>query len=141
MFGPPGHAYVYFTYGMHFCFNAVCCHEGVAEAVLVRAIEPAFGIEAMLARRAVDPKNLSNGPAKFCAAMQINRALDGFDICDAGSALFIAENPAVEQFRATRGPVVQTTRIGITKAADWPLRWYLGGSDFVSKRAAKDKGS
>ena len=135
MWGEPGHAYVYLIYGYHFCFNAVCRPKGVAEAVLVRAVEPTFGLEILKTNRAVPrERDLTSGPAKFCAALQITRDFDGADICDAASPLFIAENPQREAFLAAHAPLVTTTRIGITQAADWPLRFYLGGSDFVSKR-------
>ena len=135
MFGHPGHGYVYLIYGYHFCVNAVCRPVGVAEAVLIRAIEPKFGEEFMrherpLARR----RDLTNGPAKLCEALGIDRGLDGVDICDPNSVLFIGENAKVEEFRRKRGPVVTTTRIGITKAAALPLRFYLAGSEFVSRR-------
>lgn len=134
MFGPPGHAYVYFIYGFHYCVNAVCCPAGIAEAVLIRALEPEFGTRFMLRRRKVKPEHLTNGPAKLCEAMNINRKQDGADLCVPGSPLIIAENPDVAEFRDRKGPVVTTTRIGITRAAALPLRFYLGGSEFVSKR-------
>jgi DNA-3-methyladenine glycosylase len=105
MFGAPGHGYVYLIYGFYFCMNAVC-----------------------------QPRDLTNGPGKLCLAMDIDRGLDGVDLCDAGSPLFIARNPAVEEFRKERGPIVITTRIGLTKAADLALRFYLEGSAFVSQR-------
>ena len=142
MWGAPGHAYVYVIYGYHFCFNAVCGQVGTAEAVLIRAIEPTFGIETLRTNRAAkNDRDLTNGPAKFCAAMKVTRALDGVDLCDAASPLFIAKNPGVENVRRELGPQITTTRIGLTKAADWPLRYYLRGSDFVSKRAPGDKKS
>jgi DNA-3-methyladenine glycosylase len=135
MYGPPGHAYVYFIYGNHWCFNAVCRPKGVAEAVLVRAIEPAFGLESMRRRRPVrKPVDLTNGPAKFCAALDIDRAMDHVDLCDAASPVFIGENGARPKLLTKLGPIVTTTRIGITQAADWPLRFYLDGSQFVSRR-------
>jgi DNA-3-methyladenine glycosylase len=134
MWGECGRAYVYLIYGMHFCFNAVCREKGIAEAVLVRAIEPAFGVAEMQKLRAHPPKNLTNGPAKLCAAMDIDRALDGVDLCDSSSTLFIARNPRRESFLEERAPLVQTTRIGISRAADWPLRFYLGGSTHISRR-------
>jgi DNA-3-methyladenine glycosylase len=134
MWGQAGRAYVYLIYGYHFCFNAVCREQGVAEAVLVRAIEPAFGIETMQRFRPTDSKNLTNGPAKLCAAMQIDRALDEVDLCDDNSPLFIARNPKRSTLMKERAPLVTTTRIGITRAADWPLRFYLGGSTHVSRR-------
>jgi DNA-3-methyladenine glycosylase len=135
MWGAPGHAYVYLIYGYHFCFNAVCHETGVAEAVLVRAIEPTFGLETLQANRTVlRERDLTNGPAKLCAAMQINRELDGVDICDSSSSLFIARDPNRSTLLKERAPLITTTRIGISKAADWPLRFYLGGSTFVSKK-------
>ena len=135
MFGPPGHGYVYLIYGLHDCVNAVCRPANVAEAVLIRAIEPAFGEDWMRARRPNGKTvNLSNGPAKLCEALNISRQLDGVDLCDPQSELFIAENPEVKKFRRGRGPVITTTRVGITKAAALPLRFYLAGSAFVSRR-------
>jgi len=135
MWGECGRAYVYLIYGYHFCFNAVCNETGIAEAVLIRAIEPTFGIEILQANRiATRERDLTNGPAKLCAAMNINRELDGVDICDSHSPLFIGENPDRNALLAQRAPTIQTTRIGLSKAEDWPLRWYLGGSEFVSKR-------
>jgi DNA-3-methyladenine glycosylase len=135
MWGPPGHSYVYFIYGNHWCFNVVCRPPGTAEAVLIRAMEPTIGLELMQRRRQVlVPRELSNGPGKLCAAMGIDRAFDGVDLCDARSSLFIARNPALKTFLRQRGPLVTTTRVGIVKAASLPLRFYLGGSEFVSRR-------
>lgn len=135
LFDKPGRAYVYFIYGNHFCVNAVCCPPGMAEAVLVRAIEPAFGQDLMRHLRPTEKeRELTNGPGKLCQAMNIDRGLDGINLCDGHSALFIAQNPSVEKFRKERGPVITTTRIGITRAAALPLRFYLDGSSFVSKR-------
>jgi DNA-3-methyladenine glycosylase len=135
MFGPPGHAYVYFIYGNHYCVNAVCQPIGIAEALLIRAVEPTFGRDFMLQQRPVaKPLHLTNGPAKLCQAMQIERDLDGADLCDAASPLFIAANPDVKKLVRASGPIVTTTRIGITRAADLPLRFYLSGSPFVSRR-------
>jgi DNA-3-methyladenine glycosylase len=133
MFGAPGHGYVYLIYGYYFCMNVVCQPRGVAEAVLIRAVEVARGEEFMRQRRPVEAtRDLTNGPGKLCLAMDIDRGLDGVDLCAASSPLFIAFNPAVAQFRKERGPVVIATRIGLTKAADLPLRFYLQGSPFVS---------
>ncbi len=135
MYGPPGRAYVYFIYGNYFCFNAVCGPSGLAEAVLVRAIEPRFGVDWMRRNRPVtDVRELTSGPAKFCLALAIEREFDGVDLCDTTSPLFIAENPQTRSFRRKNGPVVNTTRIGISTAEDWPLRYYLDRSEFVSKR-------
>src|SRR5688572_24604340 len=94
MWGDAGYAYVYLIYGYHFCFNAVCRPKGIAEAVLVRAIAPQFGIEIMRAqRKAKTDRDLTNGPAKLCATMNINREQDEVDICNADSPLLIAQNP------------------------------------------------
>ena len=140
MFGAPGFAYVYQIYGAHFCFNAVCQNEGTAEAVLIRAIEPTFGMATMqILRNAKTLRELTNGPAKFCAALGINRVLDATDICDLNSPLFIAQNPEREATQRALEPVITTTRIGISKATDWPLRWYLGGSEYVSRRAKRPR--
>jgi len=140
MWGPPGHSYVYFIYGNHWCFNVVCRPAGIAEAVLVRALEPAFGLDEMRARRPVtNPHQLTNGPGKLCAAMDIDRSLDGVDLCDAGSPLFVARNPSLNSYLQQRGPVVTTTRIGITQAASLPLRFYLEGSPFISRRVRQAK--
>lgn len=135
MFGPPGHAYVYFIYGCHYCVNAVCCPAGDAEALLIRAIEPLFGEAFMRRQRAAPPSHLTNGPGKLCQALQIDRRLDGADLCLAASPVLIARNPDVDDFRAQHGPIVTTKRIGITRAATLPLRFYLAGSHFVSRHA------
>jgi DNA-3-methyladenine glycosylase len=138
MFGAPGHGYVYLIYGFYFCMNAVCRPPGVAEAVLIRAVEVALGEEFMRKRRPVDAtRDLTNGPGKLCLAMDIDRSLDGVDLCDAASPLFIARNPAVAKFQREWGPVVMGKRIGLTKAADLALRFYLSGSLFVSQRRAE----
>ncbi len=135
MFGEPGHAYVYFIYGNHYCMNAVCRPAGVAEAVLIRAVETNLGEKLMRERRPVEAtRNLTNGPGKLCLAMDIERDLDGADLCNAQSPVFIARNPAAARFRRERGPLVATRRVGLTKAADLPLRFYLAGSAFVSQR-------
>mgnify|MGYP003574914722 CR=1 FL=1 len=136
MFGPPGHAYVYLIYGFYNCFNTVCRPSGEAEAVLVRAIEAAIGVDWMRVNRAVEKvTQLTSGPGKLCVALKVDRSLDGADLCDVNSPVFVAENPEVRVFRRQLGPMVTTTRIGLTLAADWPLRFYLGNSSFVSKKA------
>ncbi len=134
LFGPPGHAYVYFIYGVYYCANAVCRPPGTGEAVLIRAVEATVGLEILKKyRRATALRELTSGPGKLCQAMKIDRKLDGADLCDMNSPLFIARNPDVEQFRAERGKIMVTTRIGITKAAHLPLRFYLEKSPFVSR--------
>jgi DNA-3-methyladenine glycosylase len=140
MYGPPGFGYVYLIYGYYYCFNTVCLTKGSAEAVLVRAVEAEVGDDLMQKNRpAKATKDLTNGPGKLCDAMEITRELDGADLCSAESAVFIARNEELEQFLKERGPMITTTRIGLTKAADLPLRYYLDGSKFVSKRIAKSR--
>lgn len=135
MFGEPGHAYVYFIYGNHYCLNTVCRPVGEAEAVLIRAVEVHFGEAFMRQHRKVNAlEQLTNGPGKLCQAMAIDRSLDGEDLCEAGSTVFIAENPQLTRFRKQASPLVKTTRIGLTQAAELPLRFYLSGSQFVSRR-------
>ncbi|HZO85571.1 MAG TPA: DNA-3-methyladenine glycosylase [Verrucomicrobiae bacterium] len=124
MYGPPGHAYVYFIYGVHWCVNAVCCPKGVGEAILIRAIEPAIGLK----------QSKTNGPGKLCAALDIKRDLDGADLCDPSSGLFIAENPNLKSFLKERAPLVRTKRIGITKSAELPLRFCLKHSPSLSRK-------
>jgi DNA-3-methyladenine glycosylase len=138
MFGPPGHVYVYFIYGNHWCVNSVCRRPGIGEAVLIRAVEPALGLDFMQARRPVaNLLLLTNGPGKLCAAMDISRAQNGADLCDDKSPLFIVKNPARPGFLRKHGPIVTTTRIGITKAAALPLRFYLEKNPYVSRRITK----
>ena len=141
MFGPPGQGYVYLIYGYHFCVNAVCRPTGIAEAVLIRAVEPKWGEPILSKNRwARESHGLTNGPAKLCQAMNIDRALNGIDLCDADSALFIAKNPDVAAFRRKEGPMITTSRIGITREASLPLRFYLDGSRFVSQRKRRPVG-
>jgi DNA-3-methyladenine glycosylase len=132
MWGAPGRAYVYFNLRS---FNAVCRPEGIAEAVLVRAVEADLGLAFMRARRgAKGLSDLTNGPGKCCAALDIGRSLDGADLCRGDSPVFIGMDPDVETFRNARGPVRCGPRIGLSRATDLPLRFYLDGSRFVSRR-------
>lgn len=136
MWGPPGHGYIYFIYGNYWCFNVVCLPPGKAEAVLIRAVEPTIGLDLMRQKRVVsNERDLTNGPGKLCMAMDIDRTLEGVDLCDAKSPLFIAENTDLKATLKKLGPIVTTTRIGITRSASLPLRFYLDGSHFVSQRA------
>ena len=138
MWGDFGRAYVYRIYGNYLCFNAVCQPKGVAEAVLIRAIEPRFGLESMRKMRPVARDvELCNGPSKLCIALGISRDLDFCDLCDQNSPLLVAHNPDRAEFLQFKAPQIQCTRIGLTKAADWPLRWILGGSKSVSKKGVE----
>ncbi len=133
MFGPPGHAYVYLIYGYHYCVNAVCRPKGTGEAVLIRALQPLVGMDAMRRSRPVRrEQQLTSGPAKLCQALGIAKALDGADLCDCASAVWVARNERAEQFAQAQGPVVTTKRVGITRAAELPLRFYLARNPFVS---------
>jgi DNA-3-methyladenine glycosylase len=137
MFGPPGHAYVYFTYGMHFCVNVVCGPPGLAEAVLLRAGRVIAGEELARRRRGFDPtrapRDLARGPARLCQALAIDRAQDGADLCDPSGGLRLraaagdALAPAPAQPRIDVGP-----RVGVSKAADIPWRFWLAHDPTVS---------
>jgi DNA-3-methyladenine glycosylase len=125
--GPPGHAYVYFIYGMHWCFNAVTREEGHGSAVLVRALEPLSGLPLMRLRRGVErDQDLTSGPARLCDAFGIDRSLDG-------SRLFRGPLRILRGNDVPDENVVVTARIGIRKAADWPLRFLVKGNRFVSR--------
>ena len=130
MFGLPGRAYVYFTYGMHYCLNIVTEGDGVAAAVLLRALEPTVGLPLMRARRGerIADRDLARGPGRLCAAMALTIADNGLDL--QGDALWLTETPGFPP----DAPVVATPRIGITQAADWPWRFVLAGSRWVSGR-------
>lgn len=134
MFGPPGRAYVYFTYGCHHCANFVCRPEGVAEAVLIRALEPTHGIDWMKSNRPVDRvRDLASGPGKLTQSLAIDRTLDGSTLDDPAGQLFAAHNPDRKATIARLGPIVITPRIGVNQAVDWPLRYVLSGSDSISR--------
>lgn len=129
LFGPPGSWYVYLSYGIHWCSNLVCEAEGTASAVLLRALEPVEGIAAMRERRdRVNDRELCSGPGKLCQALGITRALDGRTM--PGSEVEVLA-PTV----ALPVEVEVTPRIGITKAAEWPLRFLVAGNAHVSSRA------
>jgi DNA-3-methyladenine glycosylase len=125
MFGPAGYAYVYRSYGLHWCVNFVCERAGSAAAVLIRAVEPTSGLALMQRRRGMeDPRLLSSGPGRLCQAMGITNAHNGLALDEAPFSLTAhTEEPDI-----LTGP-----RIGITKAADLPWRYGLGGSRFLSK--------
>jgi DNA-3-methyladenine glycosylase len=127
MFGPSGRAYVYFTYGMHFCFNIVTALPGQGEAVLIRALEPLEGVSLMKKRRRrQDIKNLCSGPAKLAQAMGINLKHNGQDLSTGRLRLLAPENRDFD--------IVRITRIGINKAADKKLRFYIRGNPYVSRK-------
>jgi DNA-3-methyladenine glycosylase len=128
LYGRPGIAYVYFIYGMYWCVNAVTRAEGLPSAVLIRALEPRSGIELMRARRwpARSDRELTNGPGKLCIALGIGRAHNGASL--QRGPLVIREGD-----RVADRDVVVASRIGIKKAADWPLRWYMKNNEFVSR--------
>ena len=139
MFGPPGYAYIHLNYGLHFCLNAVTNNEGMAEAVLLRAVEPLNSYERLWQNYFGEPplpdtpltteKRLGAGPGRLSRAFGINRTHDGTDLCDPNSPVYLAHGVPVDD-----ADVVTTTRIGITKGADYLWRWYVKSSPFVSKR-------
>lgn len=139
MFGPAGRAYVYLSYGIHCCINIVTEREGEAAAVLVRALEPTYGIGLMRERRgaSIGDRDLCRGPGRLCQALDITRGQDGADLTvgpgmDRADGVWVAETGdwAIET------PVATSPRIGITRAADWPWRFYVAGNRYVSGRPA-----
>jgi DNA-3-methyladenine glycosylase len=125
MFGPPGHAYVYRSYGIHWCLNFVCGDEGTAEAVLVRALEPTVGIDVQRRRRGIDElRALCSGPGKLCQALGITLEHDG---------LRLDRPPFRLEQRETAPEIVTGPRIGITRATELSWRYALKGSPFVSR--------
>jgi DNA-3-methyladenine glycosylase len=130
MFGPPGHLYVYFSYGVHWCANAVCRDDGVAGAVLLRALAPISGIEAMQVARpaARRERDLCSGPGKLCQALGIARGHDGADLVTADRGVGIVDDGV-----APPDDAVNTARIGISVATDVRWRWYVPGDPNVSR--------
>jgi DNA-3-methyladenine glycosylase len=128
LYGAPGISYVYFIYGVHWCFNAVTRKEGFPSAVLVRALEPLSGLRLMRDRRCepVRDTDLTNGPGKLCEALGITGALNG---------LPLQKKPLVirEGQRITSDKIETTPRIGITRAVDWPLRYIIRDNQYVSR--------
>jgi DNA-3-methyladenine glycosylase len=125
MFGPPGHAYVYRSYGIHWCLNLVCEGEGVASAVLIRALEPIYGLDEMRRRRGLDDSRLlCSGPGKLCQALGVTREHDDLRL----------DRPPFELRPREAGvEVVAGPRIGITRAAGLPWRYAEAGSQFLSR--------
>ncbi|HEX2386607.1 MAG TPA: DNA-3-methyladenine glycosylase [Candidatus Binatia bacterium] len=131
MFGPPGHAYVYFIYGVYYCLNIVTEEVGHASAVLIRALEPIEGIELMQRRRRTDElRKLASGPGKLCLAMAIDKALNAADV-SRGNVLY------VEDRNEPLPKIVARPRVGVDYAGKWkdkPWRFLIRDSEFVSKR-------
>ncbi len=125
MFGPPGHAYVYRSYGIHWCLNLVCEEEGTAAAVLLRALEPTQGLDRMRHRRRLDDvRLLAAGPGRLCEALGVTGEHDG---------LALDRPPFALLPRAAEPEIVAAPRIGITRAADYPWRYVLKGSRYLSR--------
>jgi len=125
MFGPAGHLYVYFTYGMHYCCNVVVGPEGYGAAVLIRALQPLEGIDMMQERRGRGGVGITNGPAKLCQAFGIDKHLNGHDLSKPPLQLEITAP-------IKNSAIVTTTRIGISKAKDAMWRYYIDNNDYVS---------
>ncbi|OJW06344.1 MAG: hypothetical protein BGO39_26075 [Chloroflexi bacterium 54-19] len=136
MWGAPGFAYVYFTYGNHWMVNVVTGPEGLAAAVLVRAVQPILGLETMRERRGLHrlkgkkgDQQLTNGPGKLCQALGITGAFNGQAL--AGPRLYLAETPPAH--RLPHFQTIETTRIGITRGVEFPWRFYVKNNAFVSR--------
>jgi len=129
MFGPPGHAYVYRSYGIHWCLNLVCAREGVPEAVLVRALEPTHELGRMRERRGLEsPLLYCAGPGRLCQALAVTSAHDGLSL----------EEPPFELLaRTCEVDVIAGPRIGITRAIEQPWRYGLAGSRYVNRQPAR----
>ncbi len=126
MFGPPGHAYIYRSYGSHWCLNFVCREEGVADAVLVRALEPTQGLDEMRSRRGLDDlRLLCSGPGRLCQALGVTRAHDGLPL-DEPPFAFLARDSTPE--------IATGRRIGLTRATERHWRYGLAGSPYLSRR-------
>ena len=130
MFGPPGHAYVYRSYGIHWCLNFVCSSAGSAEAVLIRALEPRAGLETMRERRGLDDERLlCAGPGRLCEALGVTRDHDGLPL----------DLPPFELLAREAEPEIAVgPRIGITKAVEQPWRYAMAGSRFLSRSLRPD---
>lgn len=132
MFGPPGFAYIYFTYGMHWMFNVVSGQEGQANAVLVRGLEPLEGIDLMRLYRGRPDRELCNGPAKLAQALAIDKALNGSDLCAPEGPIWIEDGPVIASIKIETGP-----RIGLGKTPEpWlsiPWRFWISNNPHVSR--------
>jgi len=130
IFGPPGHAYIYFIYGNHYCLNVSCLPDGEAGGVLFRAVEPVTGIAAMAKARGLPASaspRLTNGPGKLTEALGITRTENGVNLTDPTQSLYLAEDDF------PKPKIMTTTRVGITKAAELKLRYLIPDNSFVSK--------
>ncbi|MFI0356598.1 DNA-3-methyladenine glycosylase [Actinomadura sp. 9N407] len=128
MFGPPGHAYVYFTYGMHFCVNLVCAKEGTASAVLLRAGQVIDGLETARSRRPRSTeRDLARGPARLCQALGIAREQNGSDVCTQGGPMLILPGEPADPSLIRTGP-----RTGVNGAKETPWRFWVDGDPSVS---------
>lgn len=129
IFGPPGHAYVYFIYGMYECLNLVAEPEGSPGCVLIRALEPVAGVGLMMRRRGVSRvEEAASGPGKLTVAMGITRRQNGADVTIAGMPFTVRRMEEDLPLQVVAGP-----RVGIRKAVDWPLRFYLAGNPHVGR--------
>lgn len=127
MFGPPGHLYVYFTYGQHFCSNVVTMPAGIGSAVLIRAAEPLEGLEVMSANRGIDAvRLLCSGPARLTQALDIARPENGTDLVRDRSLFLLAGEPLAPR------AIARSTRVGVNLGADRRWRWFERGSAYVS---------
>ncbi|HEY3319077.1 MAG TPA: DNA-3-methyladenine glycosylase [Planctomycetota bacterium] len=134
MFGPPGHAYIYFIYGMYYCFNVVTAPEDVGEAVLIRALEPVAGIPLMQKRRETEAaKSLCSGPGKLAQALALTPALNGLPLTAGPLTIRSHESFGSEYRKPSRSQISVSTRIGINVAADLPLRFCIKGNGFASR--------
>jgi len=130
MFGPPGFSYVYFIYGKHWCFNAVTERDGYPAAVLIRSLEPISGLTTMKRRRSTDNERiLCSGPARLCQALGIDGESNALSLDNWPVRILRGEDVSDDDIGS--GP-----RIGISRAADWPLRFYERGSNWLSRHGA-----
>lgn len=134
MFGPPGHSYVYLIYGMYHCLNVVTENIGIGSAVLIRALELDVIPPQLTPKQTAKPHRIAAGPGKLCRALEVDRQLDGVRY-HPDSGIWLEHRPS----QISSNDLIQTTRIGITKAAERPWRWYLNKSQSVSKKVVSKK--